>query len=891
MIRKSEGRRILLMATTVLATIIGARMAQAQEADPGTVGDIVVTATRQASSVNNVPLAVTAASQELLDEKGIRTISDLQSTVPGLRIVSSEGSGVANVAIRGVRQLNATAATTGFYLDETSLQKRSAAGFASQNGTPIPPLFDLERVEVLRGPQGTLFGGGSEGGTVRYIQPSPSLTKYSEYARAEYSSLKDGDSSYEVGAAIGGPIVEDKLGFRISAFKRESGGFIDLTDYRTGKVYKENANSGEIGMGRFALTFAPSSTSKITASYFTSRDETDHNSTTFNLPVPGAVTVPNVCYNVAAISALPQGTPARSNPSPNATGANGAGVGAICAANPTWYQVPGFTLGPLALDDYQSLANGPNPTSTEVQVGSIDAEIDLNDNLTFRSVTSYIHDMNKARQPQFFLNGQVAYGAAPGLAVYTEPGQAPINIRTGLGSFNPNVTASANTDLTGGLALGAYLDANSRNERFGFTQEFRLSSSATARPLSFVAGVFYSNIRTDVNNSVLENEAGLVQLTGQTTQQRYGVPYVGFFSQIQEYDKDIELAAFGDLTWHINERLQATGGIRFTHVETDFYQTNFGPNGGTLNPTVAGGGIVVGSIQEDPVTPKFSIEYKPFDGGLLYFNAAKGFRAGGVNEVCTQVCLVNLTTQTGLTTNASLPKTYESDTVWSYEVGGKFRMLDGKAQINTSIYKIDWSNVQVFQALGGDGFVGNAPSATSKGAEIEATYRPIRALTLNASVAYNKAEYTADFIIPGVTNPIRVTQAGQLFPQPKWTADVGARFEIPISDDRSAYARADYRWADGYLSVPPGNIAFSPDSSIVPESQNLNLRLGVDWGSFDLNVFVNNALDYQEGPQAGGRAQCAGGAADCPVFNQYNPFKTVNWGTPRRIGVQLAYRH
>ena len=162
--------------------------------EDGALEEIVVTATRQSSSVNRVALAVTAETQRDLDQRGVQTIADLQRLVPGLRLSGREASGNATVAIRGIRQQSATAATTGFYLDETSLQKRSAGGFASQNGTPVPPLFDLERIEVLRGPQGTLFGGGSEGGTIRYIQTAPSLTDYSSYGRAQVLSTKSGDS-------------------------------------------------------------------------------------------------------------------------------------------------------------------------------------------------------------------------------------------------------------------------------------------------------------------------------------------------------------------------------------------------------------------------------------------------------------------------------------------------------------------------------------------------------------------------------------------------------------------------------------------------------------------------------------------------------------------------
>jgi len=106
----------------------------------------------------------------------------------------------------------------------------------------LPAVFDLARVEVLRGPQGTLFGAGSEGGTVRYITNQPSLTHFSGFAHAELAFTQDGAPSYELGIAEGGPLIPDKLGFRISAWGRRDGGWIDRVDYQTLAVTDANAN-------------------------------------------------------------------------------------------------------------------------------------------------------------------------------------------------------------------------------------------------------------------------------------------------------------------------------------------------------------------------------------------------------------------------------------------------------------------------------------------------------------------------------------------------------------------------------------------------------------------------------------------------------------------------
>ena len=97
--------------------------------------------------------------------------------------------------------------------------------------TRSPALFDLDRVEVLRGPQGTLFGAGAEGGVVRFITPTPGLSTDSGYVRSEFAGTQKGALSYEASAAVGGPIVGDTLGYRLSASIRRDGGWVDRVAY------------------------------------------------------------------------------------------------------------------------------------------------------------------------------------------------------------------------------------------------------------------------------------------------------------------------------------------------------------------------------------------------------------------------------------------------------------------------------------------------------------------------------------------------------------------------------------------------------------------------------------------------------------------------------------
>jgi len=840
--------------------------------------EITVTATRVSDSVNRVPLAVTAQTQRALDQQGIRTIADLEATVPSLRLSGQEGSGLATVSIRGIRQTSSTAATTGFYLDETALQKRAAAGFGSANGTPIPPLFDLERVEVLRGPQGTLFGGGSEGGTIRYIQPEPGLTEYSSYARAQWMQTKDGDPSYEAGAAVGGPIVQDKLGFRASVFGRENGGYIDLTDYRTGQVYQENANNNKIRMGRLAFAWAPTGASKLTLSYFASHDETDSLGNGYNLDIPGTLSVPSLCFDVAAASSLPVGLPGRTIPQPFAAGPGCAGR----AGQAGIYVTPAYTVGPLDLERYQSLVLGPTPTETSLQVGSLNWQWSINDDLHLTAVTSYIQDRTKGQSPQNFHQSFLSYAAA-GFAHYAVPGEPVLTIPGGV-LLNPNITGTPN-----GLGLGAYIETNTRNSRNGLSQEVRLASSADKR-FSYVVGAYFARTNAVVSQRADASDLGFIQMTGLSIEQRFGVPNPGFFAQIHETDKDTETAAFANVTFKATEQLRLLAGVRVTHIKTEFDQTNYGPNGFTLAPSLADGSLVVGEIAETPITPKVSVQYLFTPDDFLYVTASKGFRAGGVNQVFSSAGQGQLFGQYGLTKNV-LPTTYSSDSVWNYELGGKFGFLDGRAQINAAVYELRWKDVQTNVFIGGDGFVANVPSARSRGAEAEAQWRPVRMLTFNAAASYIKAEYTSTLKYPGGRGlDLFAAQDGQAFAQPKWSADVGARLDIPLaSADASLYARLDYRWLDKFDIAPPGSPNYTPDSSTVPSTQNINLRLGFERDSFDVNLFVNNLTDEGKGALTGGRSSCTN--VDCSTFLNYNVVRTIAAPIPRQVGVQVAFRY
>ena len=236
---------------------------------PIDVSDIVVTATRRGESLSRVPINITALTQTRMDAQGIRSIDDIARLTPDLTFSQPPGpnGGYNTIAIRGISS-SAGTPTTGVYIDDTPVQPRSLL-YSSTNA--FPKVFDLERVEVLRGPQGTLFGAGAEGGAIRFLTPQPDVEKYTGYARSEIATTDSGAPSYELGAALGGPIIKDVLGFRISGYVRRDGGWIDRVSPDTGAMVDKNSNSENTTAFKAALMLKLAEGLTITPSIYYQR--------------------------------------------------------------------------------------------------------------------------------------------------------------------------------------------------------------------------------------------------------------------------------------------------------------------------------------------------------------------------------------------------------------------------------------------------------------------------------------------------------------------------------------------------------------------------------------------------------------------------------------------
>jgi outer membrane receptor protein involved in Fe transport len=237
----------VLLASTSVATLLGGH-AFAQTSPSNQVSEVVVTATRRGdASVLTTPLAVTAVSGQTLAREGIYALRDLQKVDPSLDI-QSYGAAQTKIVIRGIE--SNVGSTSGMYLDETPLVGGMSSNILG-DGKPGLRLYDINRVEVLKGPQGTLFGSSSMSGTLRVITNKPNLEDYSGNVSVSDAAVDGGNDFFNGNATINAPIIKDVVGVRVTAWGENGGGFIDQTI--NGDLHKNDNDSHTKGGRVIAL--------------------------------------------------------------------------------------------------------------------------------------------------------------------------------------------------------------------------------------------------------------------------------------------------------------------------------------------------------------------------------------------------------------------------------------------------------------------------------------------------------------------------------------------------------------------------------------------------------------------------------------------------------------
>ena len=235
--------------------------------------EVTVTATRRVEQLGKVPVDMAVWTADAMESSGIKGVTQLAALTPGVdfealplgsagdtRRRDIGGDFYTELTIRGVTGRHG--ATTGVFVDDVPIPPARAVTYLRV----FPVTFDLERVEILRGPQGVLLGDHTQGGAIHFITSEPSLSAFTGLAVGEWASNAHGSMSYEAGAAVGGPLVNDVLGFRVNGWYRSDGGYVDRVDPATGATVDPNSNRYVTESVHAAIAFAPTSFIRITPS-------------------------------------------------------------------------------------------------------------------------------------------------------------------------------------------------------------------------------------------------------------------------------------------------------------------------------------------------------------------------------------------------------------------------------------------------------------------------------------------------------------------------------------------------------------------------------------------------------------------------------------------------
>lgn len=711
----------------------------------GTLEEIVVTSQRREEKISDVPLSISAFSQERLDAQGVRSIDEIARLTPGITFSRADqrNGAASNISIRGISSTAGTS-TTGIYIDDTPIQIRTL-GYASFN--TFPQVFDIERVEVLRGPQGTLFGAGSEGGTVRFITPEPNLTRGSTYVRSEVGYTEGGEESYEAGAAFGGPIVADKLAVRVSTWYRQDGGWVDHSDWSRAtrtptQVIDDNSNRQNSTVARVALSYAPTEALRI---------------------------VPSVYYQKLELNDTPFYWASLSNSDDYVTG------NALNATNEDRFYLPALKV--------------------QWDVGAV----------SLVSNTSYFNRNNEA------VNDYSAFEA-------------------GLWARNPY------------FPEGFFAPTRQINQQNNFTQELRVQSGNPDSRWNWVAGAFYSHARQTAKQFVQDT------FLPDLFEAMNGVPFEAVFGQglvdglytfvaAPIIARDEQVALYSQVDFDATDKLTLTLALRGSQTKVEASAQYRGP---VVGPAVSD----AGSQEESPVTPKAGVSYKFNDDNMMYATAAKGFRIGGYNPRVGLPC-GNQLASLGLT---EVPQLFDSDSVWSYEIGAKNTLADGRVQVNASVYHIDWQDIQQQVTLNtcGFNFVTNLGSATSQGMDVQLQLQPLDSLTIDLAVGYTDAEYDETVKAGPAAARNLVTKGDKIAGSP-WNLAAAMQYEFGLGS-ADGYARFDYQYrsrqTDLVAANNPQNGTYNPVNVFLqPEQGLLSFRFGARWSGLDVSLFANNVLD------------------------------------------------
>jgi iron complex outermembrane recepter protein len=759
---------------------------QAAESTAEGVGDIVVTARRVQERLQDIPVAVSALSGAQLTQQGIREVRDLNAMVPNLSVQQANaGAGAAVFTIRGQSLSNILLSidpAVGLYIDGVNVPRAWGVRAA---------LVDIGRVEVLRGPQGTLYGKNSTGGAVSFYtaDPTDEFGARAEVSVGNYDSVNaNGVLNLPLGQDLAARFVLQRS--RHDPFHRSNvtgiGRAKDDTWYGRGKL----KYSGENFTAVLTADFTDMDLGGNPADF---RGASNFNAATNNALVQVAI---ETGINPLAISNGP------------ITGATAAAITAR-GLNPADYSLtPAQRAAALAALNAQTTNNFYRSNSGFLghqatfsgKSASLDLTWELSDYLKVRSISGY-------------------------RKFHTETG----------------------TD--GDATAFTINEARQPTEDRFFSQEFQLLGGD--KTLTWVAGLYYSNekghlrewSRTTPGIQVNRARLGLSSTPVTLAESEITNKSIGAFAQGNLHVTDaLTITAGARWTRETKGAALHNGNLTGSFVNGVFQGYGDATLSGGFGPfvcTIGVNGAVIAPGQDCTRREKdsfkkpswlLSADYKITPDVLVYAKFATGFKGGGQQARATGASDANY-------------EAFKPETTTEYEIGIKSELFDRRVRFNLAAFRDKYKDIQKNQfVVPPVTIVANAASATIKGVEAELTVRPVEALTLTGNVGYLDAKYGHD-ANPGCTSPFQVgCFFGQAWPAPKWNYTLGAQYVMPTQVG-DLTANVNWTWQDDLALIPE-----SPEFAINAIQKSYGLLSGrialsiEDWDA-EVAVFGRNLTD------------------------------------------------
>jgi iron complex outermembrane recepter protein len=824
-------RTLIFTASAGVAPFAGAAEPAGSDAAAPAVGleEIVVTATRREESINRVPISITAIGQDAIDQKGIKDFSDIVRFTPG---VSFDASQTNQISIRGISSSGGSG-TTGIYIDDTPIQVRNL-GFNSDD--TLVKLFDLDRVEVLRGPQGTLFGAGSEGGTVRYITVQPSLTQTSIYAKAETSYTEGGAPSYETGVAAGTPVVDGVFGIRFSAWYRRDGGWIDRIDPTTLDVVDKNANSVGTAVLRLAGLWQP---------------------------VDGLRVSPSILYQNSQRNDVTIYWPEYSNPSDNR----------YVSADPTARPEPDVFYLPAL--------------NVQADIGPV----------TLISTTSYFHRDEISGYDGTLYNlgyyqSQIPdYGNAAGLAAFPLLDGSGIHLPAGLTNYrSPASVTNTQRNITQEFRVQS-TDSAARvtwtaGVFYSLDRQFSLEEIHDPMADAFFNQLFGYPIAEFFGTPLNANGTSYLPMGD------------SYFNELASYDRQI--AGFGELNFKLTDTLKLTVGARISKDSYTIESLSGGPqNSGTRagtqsnseKPVTPKAGI---EWQVDPNNLYYFTYSKGFrpGGGNASIPYDPTFK--NPTDGCTQD-FENLGLKNGAPATYKSDSVQSFEVGAKNNFDNRIRLATSIYYI-----KWNNIQENVVPPICQIQFTENLGNAVSKGFDLQADFQLTDALSLESAIGYTDARYTTSTFIGPVRTGLPVVEAGDAiagpngigtgYSIPPYSITLGPEYKFQAFAHES-YVRADWEYLAGdkweHASQDPNTSSYDPTGLPTARQSFVSMRAGTKLGDFGVSLFVDNLTDSHTILNYNHQTNAyydSGALAASPAY------RFISY-RPRTFGITVVFKH